>query len=532
MTAKGNENIKRMMYACTAWLLWMLCFGQASAQNSTSVIWGPRPEKGNQLELIEVFGADTNFFYTMSGETRKNSALFISRIEADSLRPLHSCVLALPDVDGRQAFYLQSLDFAGKSYIIGTTESSKGELIELHAYEIDDSLRFGIPPVFLGNVHRTVMAQNRNYQLITSTDNRFLALVATTELDLARNEKFEIKLFDSSLNLAFQKQLEIPYAAGDVNYGDIIVDSDVAIYLLMDVPSPRLKEMDKVAAPAGDYFMIRYNFKQNTVSEKALSIGVKWIYEARLKKNTAGDIQVFGYFSNMVDPVMAGTFSVSFDAATGRITDNGLAAFDRAFKAQFRPRGNVTDRSDLALYDIGYTFAQPDSEMLMVSEKRDLYRSTIFNPATGTYFVVENFMYEEILLTQISTSGEGLMNFKIPKFQASGRSDDNHLSYLAARDKDRTFFIFNDHERNAGLDIHSNTKYSVLSGRNNAQAVMYRFGPGGHLSKEVLFKNSPSGGVFIPTFCYQLSGALVIYTEGSAGGQFVRLGLETARESE
>lgn len=532
MTAKGNENIKCMSYACATWVLCVLVTVMASAQSSVSVIWGPPPEKGKPLELIEVFGADTAFFYAMKSETRKNPALVLSRIEADSLRTVQSRILALPDVDGRQAFYLQSLDFAGRSYIIGTTEGPSGDLIDLHAYEIDDSLRFGIPPVYLGSVSRAVMIQNRHYRLLTSTDDRFIALIATTELDLARNEKFEVKLFDRDLKLAHERLLEIPYPAGDVHYGDIVVDSDAAVYLLMDVPSPRLKEMDKVDSPAGEYFMIRYNFKANTVSEKALSIGVKWIYEARMRKNTAGDIQVFGYFSNMVDPVMAGTFSVSFDAASGKITDNGLAAFDRAFKAQFRPKGKVTDRSDLALYDIGFTFAQPENEMLMVSEKRDLYRSTIFNPATGTYFIVENYMYEELLLTQISTSGEGLMNFKIPKFQASGRSDEQHLSYLAARDRDYTFLIFNDHERNAALDIHTNMKYTVLSGRNNAQAVMYRFSAGGELSKHVLFKNSPSGGVLNPAFCYRLPGALVLYTEGSAGGQFLRLGLEYARESE
>lgn len=521
-----------MMYAYVTWVFCVISPFFVAAQVGVSFVWGPPPDKGRSLELIEVFGADTSFFYTMERETGKNPSLILSRIGADSLRVLQSRILSMPDVDGRRAFYLQSLDFAGKSYIIGTTEATDANFIDLYAYEIDDSLIFSIPPVYLGHINRTVMMQNMHYRLLTSTDARFLALVASTELIPERNEKFELILFDHRLNVVHKKQLEIPYPSRDVNYGDIVLDGDTAIYLLMDVPSPRLKEMDKVAAPAGEYFLIRYSFKENAVSEKALSIGVKWIYEARLMKNSVGDIQVFGYYSNMVDLVMAGTFSVSFDPAGGRITDNGLAAFDRAFKAQFRPKGNVTDRSDLALYDIGYTFPLPDSEMLMVSEKRDLFRSTIFNPSTGTYFVVENFMYEEILLTQISTSGEGVMNFKIPKFQASGRSDERHLSYLSARNEDHTFLIFNDHERNAPLDIHSNVKYTVLSGRSNAQAVMYQFSSNGKLSKQVLFKNGPSGGVLNPTFYHQFPGALVLYTDGSAGGQFVRLALEYAGESE
>jgi len=482
--------------------------------------------------MTEVFGADTAFFYTMKSESGKNPALILSRIGTDSLRVLKSRILALPDADGQQAYYLESLDFAGKSYIIGTTEHPSGNPIYLYAYEIDDSLRFNVPPVLLGSVERLIMMQDDHYRLLTSADDRYLAFVASSETEPLRNEKFEITLFDSNLKTKYEKKLEIPHPSGDVHYGDIVLDGEEAIYFLMDIPSPRLREMDKVEGPAGEYFMLKYDFFENSVSEKALSIGAKWIYEARLRQNSTGDIQVFGYFSNMVDPVMAGTFSVSFDTQTGSITDNGLAAFDRAFKAQFRPKGKIIDRSDLALYDIGYTFVRTDNEMLMVSEKRDIYRSNIFNPSTGTYFVVENFMYEELLLTQISTSGQALMNFKIPKFQASGRSEEQHLSYLATGDGQHTFFIFNDHERNSGLDIHANMKYSVLSGRSNAQAVMYRFTQGGDLTKQVLFKNSPSGGVLNPKFYYELPGSLILYTEGSSGGQFVRLELEYAGESE
>jgi hypothetical protein len=131
-----------------------------------------------------------------------------------------------------------------------------------------------------------------------------------------------------------------------------------------------------------------------------------------------------------------------------------------------------------------------------------------------------------------SPSGQAVRNFKIPKFQASNRSDEYHLSYLALRNNEHTFFIFNDHERNSSLDIHSNARYSVLSGRSNAQAVMYRFAATGELTKQVLFKNSPSGEVLNPAFHYRLPNAVVLYTDGSAGGRFVRLGLEYVGESE
>ncbi len=516
----------------TACIFFGLSCLSARAQGGIELTWGPAPDRSVTQVLTEVFLCDSAAFCAITSDGKRDAVFTLHRFETDSMRRTASRVLSLPDAEGRQAFFLEPLRFGNRAFILATTEDEGGEDIYFYAYTVDREFLFPDPPHYLGKVNRSVMVQGKYYDFVVSEEGGHMAFIASAEPDNKRNEKFTVRLFDRGFDFISEKDLEVPYPSGEMTHGSVLLDGDRAVWFLKDVPSTRLIESEKVSAYARDFILLKYNFHNNALTEKALSIGTKWIYEARLAKNEAGHIQVFGYYSNMIDPVMAGTFSVAFHAETGATTESGLSSFDRALKARFRSAGGAADRPDLALFHLNRAFPMRDNHMLMVSEKIDVFRSTVFNPATGTYFTVENYAYEEILLTRISPSGQGLSFAKIPKFQNASRSDETHLSYAAHARDGEILLLYNDHERNAGLDVRSEGKYSNLSGRNSAQAVMVRYSPDGDLKKHVLFKNSPSGGVLSPRFTLETPVGLVLYTEGHSGGQFVHLSLGSEGESE
>lgn len=501
-------------------------------QEGIDLTWGPAPDRSVKRVLTEVFLSDSSAFCALTSDGKREPVFTLHRFETDSMKEAVSRVLALPDADGRQAYYLEIARFGNRAFVIATTEDEGGEDIYFYAYPVDRDFLFPEAPHYIGAVKRSVMVQEKYYAFAASDDGANLAFIASAEADNARNEKFTVWLFDRRFQLVSQKDLEVPYPSGEIGHGAILLDGNRAVWFLKDVPSSRRVESDKVSAYARDFILLKYNFHNNALTEKALSIGTKWIYEAQLAKNNAGDIQVFGYFSNMIDPVMSGTFSVSFDAETGKISDSGLAPFDRDFKTRFRSGGGASDRPELSLFQMDYTFPRKDNRMVMVSEKVDIFRSTVFNPATGTYFTVENYAFEEILLTLLSPSGRAVSFVKVPKFQSSAGSGEMHLSYGALACAEEVLLIYNDHERNAGLDVRADSKFSTLSGRNNAQAVMVGYGPDGVLTKRVLFKNSPSGGVLLPSYTLKTGSGLVLYTEGSSGGQFVHVTFRCEGESE
>jgi len=523
MWRKGTQNIKWLWLPLLGMVMACAAVGTSQAQSEVRTIWGPYVPHGDGEEVLHFFGPDSAYFFVMTSEGRRGKRLFLYQISYDSLQVIKRSLLSLPDIDQMRPFFYAPLVFGGRTYILTTAEDPLGSDLYIHAFALDEEMNFTTPPQPLGRVPKRLVARNQFLQVTPSTDGKHLVVAIPTEEDPARNEKLDISLFDENLSVIHEKKLEVPHASIDVEYGDMLVDSDQAVYVLMSKPSPGLRELDKVRNPGREHFLLRYSWVDHTLSEKLLSIGLKWIYELMLAQNSDRHIQVFGYYSNMIDLIMAGTFSVSFDRISGTPLESGLSPFDRAFKTQFRMQGNITERSELSLFRPRYAYPKAGNHMLMISEKQDVQTSTVFNPASGTYFMVENYLYDEILFTKIGPDGEAKLNFKIPKFQSTSRGASSFTSFISWEGDGRTFLVFNDHERNSSLDLHTNSRYSVLTGPAYAQAVMYEVSDRGEISKHTLYRNSPERCILIPQFSHPVVRGMVLFNQGSNGWQLSRI---------
>lgn len=523
MRRKGKQNIKwwGCKSACIA--VTLLLATPLCAQSEVQTIWGPYMPKPDSEEVLHFFGPDSMYFFMITAEGRRGERIHLYQLGYDSLHVRHKALLTLPDIDAMQPMFYAPLEFGGRSYLVTTSEDPEGPDLFIHAFALDGDMQVEEPPRFLGRVHKQMVIRNSFLKLKPSVDGDYLMVLVPTEVDPTRNEKLNLRLLDRDLKVVYEKRLELPHPSAEVDYGEVLVDGDEAVYVLMSKPTPGRKEVDKVRNPGRDHFLLRYSWPDNTLSEKALSIGVKWIYNLMIAQNTNGHIQVFGYYSNMIDLIMSGTFSVSFDPSSGAILESGLSPFDRSFKTQFRMQGNVNERSELSLFRPLFAFPKPGNHMLLVSEKQDAQTSTVFNPATGTYFMVENYIYDEILFTQISEAGEAKLNFTIPKFQASSRSAASFTSFAAWKKHGSTYVVFNDHERNSTLDLHTGTRYSVLTGPANAQAVMYEVGHKGDITKHILYRSSPERCILIPYFTHPVKNGMIVLNQGSGGWQLARI---------
>jgi hypothetical protein len=532
---KGKENIVCIVRFKALLCCLLMGLSGLKAQYRNELQWGPLWEKTQPSELLDMFGIDSSHFSTITFHGRKNASLVITTFETESLTPVVSAQLSLPTVNDLAPYYIEALSFAGSIYMIASVDDPQSEKVSIYAFRYNASLECEGAPKLLGSMPRNVVLNNGVARLQRSTEGDFLVVLTSQEEIPQRNEKFKIGLFDAALQMVHEKELQLPYPMTEVRFGDLVVDEDQAVYLLISKDSERLKEVNKVQNAGRDHYLLSYSWADNVMAEKALSIGVKWIYDAHMLINTQGHLQVAGYFSNMVDVTMAGTFSVSFDRNNGAIVDQGLSPFDRAFKTQFRPVGNLQERPDLALFETDLLLAKHNNEVMLLSEKRDLQSRTMFNPVTGSYYIVENYLLEELLVTSISPSSKVRFNFKIPKFQVTVRNVADYSSFLAWSHDDDTFLVFNDHEKNFSLGLHSGSKYSALSSPVNAQAVMYHIAPDGGLHKHALFNTSPKGCTLNPAFHYPMHDGVILYTIGSNGFQFARVKLikaNTAIESE
>src|SRR5690606_33426303 len=328
-------------------------------------------------------------------------------------------IFSLSEINGTQPRIIQTLTIGKKLYFIAVTESSASDSIHMYAYEILDKPNINPSPTLLAKVNAQAVNYKSSFTIFKDDINELFALILPQETDPQKNEKFELLLFNSLLEKVNSKHIEVPYPADIWEYTDVLVDDSGAIYVLASITNSSLSALNKDRNIGKNFSLFKYTWETETLVEKSLSLGSKWLYDVRLFLNENNHIQVAGYYSNMVDLIMAGTFSLELNKSTGKILNQGINAFDREFRSKFRPKGGNIAETELGMFNLDYVFPRADGTTQLISEKNYTETSTVFNPGTGTYSIITVYNYDEILVTTINESSKIKYNIMIHKFQSS-----------------------------------------------------------------------------------------------------------------
>ncbi|MEM9053634.1 MAG: hypothetical protein AAGC47_16385, partial [Bacteroidota bacterium] len=337
----------------------------------------------------------------------------------------------------------------------------KGTDVYIMAYPISEGLQIPKDPIVLGIANREALLSENGFLLFKSNDEEEVALFIPEETDPLKNEKFTLRYFDANLSLLDTRKIEIPYRADDVLLHDAVLSSQGVFHGIIS-----LKSESAVRVLPDSYALISYNPKEDQVKEKALALGSKWFYNLNLTLTPDTNLWLSGYYSNMVEPSMAGTFSVVINSQDGALMQTGLSPFDRDFRLMFRNYNRSTDDA-LGQFQLDNAFLNGDGSLSIISEKRYDKQSTIFNPATGVYSTILVHYNEEILVSTIRPNSKIIANVVLPKYQSYSRSSGRYASYLAREWGDQLLFFYNDHARNAKLSPFDYDEYRALNNENN-----------------------------------------------------------------
>lgn len=515
----------RRTYIISILIAFLLTCGRLSGQDSLTVFKGPvlSEQKGN--DLMYIFGNDTSYFYTIRNPNRRRDGLLLEKVATDSLSVELSRNVQFPEIDGAQPYLMYPMSYGGRNYLFATAEKSENTEVALYAYEINSDLNLQGEPILLGSSQRESRSSPSDFHIYTDIMGMNMIVVMSREFDPLKNEKFEAHLFDADLHLLRSKQLEVPHESGQLNFEDVWVDGDYSFYMLMSIADPTLSKIKNENNIGRNYALLDYNWESEMMSEKSLAIGVKWIYDVQLLINEASNIQIAGYYSNMIDLIMAGTFSVEIDRESGRILNQGLSPFERDFKTRYKPT-RINDPADLSLFELRQVLPAGKDRVQMISEKKYIQTSTVFNPVTGTYTVIRIHNYDEILVTGMNPSSQVLYQLSIPKFQSSTRDEGMYTSFLSWIGVSDAYLIYNDHEKNLGLAQNQLNSYRQLNSPVSATPVIVRIGPGGQMKKSTILNTGEKHMTMTPYFSYPLHDGVILATSDGYKTQYIRLKLE------
>lgn len=508
----------------TLLLLWIPFSG--FCQVADSIFIGKLHTDYRGYEIRDMFGTSDSYFYILRENRRKEPTFLIQKISIDSLHVIDSEMFNLPEVHGKNPNLESTLSIGDKNYLLTTTHNAVNDTVNILAFEILDPLAIKPIPKLLAHGVGRILNAKKGYRVYKDTANALFTILVPSELYPNRNGKFEIRLFDKSLDLMKFKSLVVPYTSEVLGYADALVDGTSAFYLLLSVANPTLSSLNKERNIGKDYSLFKYSWQAEALTEKVLSFGGKWLYEAELIINSAQNIQIVGYFSNMVDLIMAGTFSLVLDRRTGELIHQGMSQFDRDFRVRFRPDRSLNSDTQLAKFKVNNIFALPNTKTLLLSEKNYTESTIRFNPAIGTSTVATVYNYDEIFVTLIDESSKIYYSLYISKYQSSLSSVDNYTSYLSFRNNKKTYIVYNDDHRNESLDAYATDGYRQLTTPRNSMAMMIVIDSLGQMAKRPLFTPSDFREVLNPNLYYQTAHAVILTAATGNEVRFIKLKLD------
>lgn len=497
----------------------------ARSQDAFSIEFGPILDEQKGNDLISVFGRDSTHFFTLRLSGRKNGGFIVEKIDTDSMHVQKTAEFFLPTVGGIDLVLKYPVELKERIYFLATAENPTTGEVNIYALEFNQNLNLDQTAILLGIGTRISLINGESFRLHKDREAETLMVLIPRHFEPERNAKFDVAIFDSSLKLLREKRIEIPHPSGMLSVDDILVKGQSHFYLLFSMEDPTLVNLQSERKMGRNHSVIEFSWETGKMREKSLAIGTKWLYDVSLVLNADSNVQIAGYYSNMVDLSIAGTFSVELDTRSGQIVNQGLSPLDRRFKAQFK-RATNSDPSELGLFSQTRVFPAGKGLVQMVSEKEYAQNTTVFNPVTGTYSLIRIQNYDQLLVTGMAPSSQIVFNFTIPKFQSSTRYDALYTSFLSHLGSESLYLIYNDHERNQELTLTDISNHRQITSPSNTMAMLVRIGNNGSATKFPLFSTSDRNMTLTPYFYRTLPDGVVLTATNGYKTQFIRLKLQ------
>lgn len=496
------------------------------SQEFERVLWGPMLDEQRGNEVLHTFATATKDFIVIRENKRKREGLIIERIGGDSLNLVLSKPLILPNLENSIAAYYQPLTLGGKTYLVATADDPNGLNVFIIAFELLESLDLAPRPIVLGIGSRPALINKNGFTLRADSVNNVLALLIPMEFQDGKNEKFELRAFDSDLKLRYEKKLEVPHSSENLVYAGLVVDSLNAIFVLTGIADPAIDTRNGRRNLGRDFSLFKYNWATEELKEKSLSLGTKWLYDVKMFRNAANNIQIAGYYSNMIDLVMAGTFSLELNRFDSQVINQGISPFGRDFRAMLRPLNAGGSDTELGMFYIDNAYQMDGGSAMIVSEKSYTSTTTIFNPATGTYSVVNIFNFDEVLVTSMTAKSKIDFAIMVPKYQSSVRGPGSYTSYRSFRRGDKTYIVFNDHERNTSLSFNDTKGIRPLNSASSAVPALISIDATGEMKRVATLSDGVSQPILDCRYLVEASDGVIFMATIGSRTQYLKLCFE------
>lgn len=511
-------DVKRLLCTALLWGFALTLWGQAGTPD---VQVGPVQDESWRRDLLWLFGHSDAHFYALYGNARRLKRFNLVQMSTDSLKALSRTEFKLPEIKGLNPYIAFPLSTDRSDYLIATADAPDGTVYVM-AFGISETGEVGQAPITIGQGRSMALHSEGGFTLFWSEEAQQTVLLLPEESNPEANERMQVRVFDADFSLVAAEELRLPYPSGKTLVEEALCDSASHVHMLVSVALPQADRRRKRDEVASEYTLVSFDPHTARTTEKVLSLGDKSLYEGGLLINDRGRLQVAGFYGNMLNLTLSGTFSLEMEPATTDLVHYGMYPFDRDFRLRFR--ATVKQReSDSGQFELDRIGAAGMDTTELISEMRYSQTTSVFNPASGTYSIIEINHYDEILVTRIAPDSRILQNILIPKMQSSSRELGTYLSYVSHRAGDTTYLVYNDNVRNPADGFVPADEVRPLTGSGSARPVVVSIDPKGKLQKQPLLPEESPSFALQPGIHHRTSNSLILTLYSGSRLRFVRM---------
>jgi hypothetical protein len=501
-------------------LIFLILNGIVFSQKNVTVKWGPTYKYDNMLIVKKIVAVDNSGFYTLSirlFKAFKNKKIFLNKYDKN-MKLVYSKELLIPKYNNKSLNFEDVLYLKNQLILFVSFYNNKENKNYAFAYPISKEGVVGSKLKKLDEFTSNIISNKRrgNFDFVMSKDSTKLLVYRNEDFKKYKNEKFSYKVYDNTLNLLWEKDVQLPYKDKYFIVKDYKITNDGKVYMRAEIlpDKEEKKELDKDEQPS-TFIILSYDLNKDKLSQYEIKLNNKWVQSMsyNINENTK-EITVGGFYSNDKKLMINGVFYLTIDPESGNINVKSQKEFDKDFMVEMIGERRIEKGKGLAnYYKLKNFLTKNDGGAYLIAEQ-DIVTTSEIKSANGSVYKKTYYHYNNILVVSVDKSGQISWIRNIPKF-SSDTEGGYYLSYAHNFNKktNELNFIFNDNPKNLEPNPKTPRKIYSLGALNRSVVALVNLNNEGYMQRMLLFNNNEIGDVYLrPKINLQVSdNELIVY---------------------
>ncbi|MFV5691170.1 hypothetical protein ACM55K_04000 [Flavobacterium sp. LT1R49] len=363
-------------------------------------------EKG---KIIKIIGEANNKIYALGLKGKKD--YFLKIFSSKEMKLLSNKPIVLPEIDDKEIGFEEITILNNRVYVIGSVYQRKEKIFNLVGIEFseDGVLSNKMVTMFESQVAKS--SDRGGFYFKQSPDENKLLVMHTALFEKEDAMKYEIKLFDDSLNVNFATENKVSYDDSKKDYQFTISDFEVNfkndVFLIVNEGYRDNKKKEKI-----EKFELHIFKNQNKYKKEVVNIDVKdkEIINCKMLSTNKNTLQIVGFYSSVrengkANKELKGVYNATINLATN-VNDNlKFNEFDYETKVKLLGERRAKKGKDVKpLYEIHSIIEKNDGGLIVLSE----YRMVIVGQTQGfgpLGFTPITYVTNEMIVTCLKPDG-------------------------------------------------------------------------------------------------------------------------------